>query len=115
MSLLPILAYREFYDVPRLLLVPFKQPFLLPRSGASGSGIQGAQYLNEVFDVYDQTAGSGADNQLWSSATWTNSSGTLVSINRPHSSSCDVHDRTSMSCAVASNLHDAWYTHDTRQ
>ena len=78
-------------------------------------GVQGAQYLNEVFDIFDQTPGSTSNNQFWSDGTWTNSSGTLVSINRPYSSSCDVRERTSMSCSVASNLHDSWYTHDTRQ
>jgi hypothetical protein len=84
-------------------------------TGRCWGGVGTAQYLNEVYDIFDQTAGSTADTQFWSSGTWTNSSGTLVSINRAFSSHCDAADRTSMACAVASNLHDAWYTHDTRQ
>ena len=79
------------------------------------AGVLGAGYFNEVFDIFDQTPGSTSDNQYWSDATWTNSAGTLVAMYRSYSSSCDIQDRTSMSCSVASTLHDAWYTHDTRQ
>jgi len=78
-------------------------------------GILGAGYFNEVWDIFDQTPGRTADKQLWSSATWTNSSGTLVSMNRPYSSACDAHDRSAMACSVAGNLHNAWNTYDTRQ
>jgi len=84
-------------------------------AGQCWGGVAVAAYDNEVFDIFDQTAGRTSDTQFWSSATWTNSSGTLVSMNRPFSSNCDDKDRSSMACAVASNLHDAWYTHDTRQ
>lgn len=84
-------------------------------TGQCWGGVEAAQYLNEVWDIFDQTPGRSADNQFWSSATWTNSSGTLTSINRPFSSGCDDDTRSSMACGVASNLHDAWYTSDTRQ
>lgn len=78
-------------------------------------GVTGVQYLNEVWDIFDQTPGRVSDQQFWSSVSWTDAAGSLVSINRPFSAACDAAGRTAMKCQVASNLHDAWYTWDSRQ
>jgi len=78
-------------------------------------GPTGAQYMTELWDLFDQNPGRVADQQFFSSATWTNSGGSLVSVYRPYSSNCEIVDLSSMRCRVASNLHDSWYTWDTRQ
>ncbi len=78
-------------------------------------GPQGAQYMTELWDLFDQNPGRVADQQFISSATWTDSGGTLTSVWRPYSTDCDVVDLSSMRCRIASNLHNSWYVWDTRQ
>lgn len=79
------------------------------------NGVDTAAYVDEVWDIFDQTPGSVSDSQFWSTGTWVDGSGATHAINRPYSSACDVDDRSSQACHVASNLHDSFYVHDTRQ
>lgn len=83
--------------------------------GPCWNGVDTAAYLDEVWDIFDQTPGSVSNSQFWSTATWDDGSGVIHAVNRPYSASCDVDDRTSQSCHVASNLHDSFYVYDTRQ
>jgi hypothetical protein len=78
-------------------------------------GVTGAQFLNEVWDKFDQTPGRVGNKQSWLDATWTNSAGTLVPVSRPFGSTCDLHDRSSMGCTISGSQHDSWDTWDTRQ
>lgn len=78
-------------------------------------GVDGAQYMNEVQDPNTQSGGSVSDSQFISSATWYDANGTSHSLWRPYSQLCDVHHLSTQRCKVASNLHDSWYSWDSRQ
>lgn len=78
-------------------------------------GVDGAQYMNEVRDANTQSGGSVSDSQFISSVTWYDAAGTSHSLWRPYTQLCDRHDLTTQRCKVASNLHDAWYSWDSRQ
>lgn len=78
-------------------------------------GVDGAQYMNEVQDPNSQSGGSVSDSQFISSVTWYDAAGASHSLWRPYNQLCDVHDLSTQRCKVASNLHDSWYSWDSRQ
>jgi hypothetical protein len=77
-------------------------------------GISGWQILDEVGDPGDEAGSQGADTRFYSSITWRDHLDVDHALNRPFSSPCDVEELSTMNCWVASNLHDAFYTDDTR-
>lgn len=78
-------------------------------------GVDGAQYMNEVQDPNTQSGGSVSDSQFISSVTWYDANGGSHSLWRAYNQLCDVHDLSTQRCKVASNLHDSWYSWDSRQ
>lgn len=81
---------------------------------ACWNGVDAAQFLNELYNVNDLNPGSVSNKQFWSDASWFDTAG-QHSINRPFGSSCDAGGFATQRCSVASNLHNGWYTWDSRE
>lgn len=75
---------------------------------------KGALFLNEVQDRNDQAGGYVNNGQGWKNIDWKDGAGWRA-FSRPFASTCDYHDLSStMHCGTASNVHDSFFTNDTR-